>query len=348
MKKIISMILAIALVFGMAAPASAAKATEDTYIEITSSSAPLRTGPGKKYESVATLEEGDCLILTGSGWVRNRAGNVWFECTYAGSDETFYLYEEHAEFHSHSYQEVREGFSYCQCGKYEIESAGTTQTNSMALAAGTLLPDTIAAAAAELTILGETIGSGIAVAAPYVAVVAVAGLLIYMGVSRSGTQVQVRDVVKVESFEDVWRLFETDGPEVYYGAAFSFGETPALLLTSEAMDLEEATKYMTGIVNNRANAFINSLTGKSMLNMWTPLHDSAAILCESFMKVNKGFVYGNSNADLCLYERDSVKKDWKIQFEHFHLHRKENPFSFIKVRDIHVLFGPPLESRDFV
>lgn len=350
MKKIISMILAIALMFSMAAPASAAKAAEETYIEITSTSAPLRTGPGKKYEAVATLEKGDCLVMT--GWSENRYGNVWYHCQYAGSDDTLYLYSEHAEFHSHTYQEVCEGFSFCHCGRYEIDScSGAAQTDGLVITAGTLLTDAMAAAAAELTALGGSIttaASGAAVAFPYVCVASVVGLMVYMGVSQSGTQAQVKDVVKAETFEDLWSVFEKDGPEVYYAAAFLPGDIPALLLTSEAMDLEEATDYLSKLANNRGYAYIADLYGKSLLNVWTPLHDSAAILCEKFMKLNKGFVYGNSNADLCLYERDSVKKDWKIQFEHFHLHRMENPFSFIKVRYIHVLFGPPLESRDFV
>ena len=95
-------------------------------------------------------------------------------------------------------------------------------------------------------------------------------------------------------------------------------------------------------------AFISNLDNKPMLNIWTPLHDSAAILCETFLVRNRGFVYGNSNKDICVPEHDSIRKTWKIQFDHFHLHRMDNPFSLSKVRDIHVMFGPPLEIHDFI
>lgn len=352
MKKVISMILAFALIFSMAAPASAAKAAEETYIEITSTSAPLRTGPGKKYEAVATLEKGDCLVMT--GWSENRYGNVWYHCQYAGSDDTLYLYSEHAEFHSHTYQEVCEGFSFCHCGRYEIDScSGATQTDGLVITAGTLLTDAMAAAAAELTALGGSIttaASGAAVAFPYVAVVSVVGLMVYMGVSQSGTQAQVKDVVKAETFEDLWSVFEKDGPEVYYAAAFLPGDIPALLLTSEAMDLKEATDYLTKAVNSKANAFIAKLYEKPLINVWTALHDGAKLLCENFLNHNKGFAYGNSQKKICVYEHDRFYDEEKLYFEHYHLLRIVDPFSMAmsKVKDIHILFGPMLEPSDFV
>ena len=346
MKKIISMILFITLIFGMAAPASAStENVQETYIEIISDNAPLRTGPGKNHEAVASLEKGDCLVMT--GWSENRHGNIWYHCQYAGSDETLYIFSDHVKYHTHSYQAVTSEFSYCPCGRFEIDSSsGIALTNGLLLNAGSLLTNAIVAATAELSTMGSAITSGMGAAFPYVAVVSISGMLIYMAVSRSGAQ--VKDVVRVESFTDVWRIFETEGPNVYYAASFVFGNTPALILTSDGMDLDDATDYMTGIVNNRANAFISNLDNKPMLNIWTPLHDSAAILCETFLVRNRGFVYGNSNKDICVPEHDSIRKTWKIQFDHFHLLRMDNPFSLSKVRDIHVMFGPPLEIHDFI
>ena len=102
---------------------------------------------------------------------------------------------------------------------------------------------------------------------------------------------------------------------------------------------------MTKIVDSSANAFVSALARKPMLNMWTPLRDNAALLCQNFMEQNAGFTYGDSNKTIGAAEHDQTYKNYKIYFEHFHLFRVSNPFSLTKVRDIHILFGSPLDLK---
>ena len=345
MKKIICIILTLALLLScVPMSAFAAEPTASgKYIEIVSNTAILRTGPGKAYPEVesADLQPGDCLALTNKAYTVNLYNNVWFEIVY--NDQVVYLYEEHATFHDHHYMCIEDGISVCKCGAYQIDSSSSiVQTDAAVATAGTLLTAEALAALAELSAAGGTIGAGLTAAFPYVAVVAVSGVLIYMMVSRSGSQ--VKQVTKVRTQVDVLEMIgKKDIFDLYFAAAFSFGKHPTLLLVSEGMDLSDATDYMTKIVNSPANAFISALARKPMLNMWTPLRDSAALLCQNFMAQNAGFTYGNSKQLIGQSEHDQTYKSYKIYFEHFHLFRVSNPFSLTKVRDIHVLFGGPLE-----
>ena len=349
MKKFISIILTFALILGCI-PVNAFAAEPSVsgdYIEIISDTAILRTGPGKNYSEVDSLDlqPGDCLALTNKAYTINKHGNVWFEIVY--NDTVVYLYEQHASFHEHNYVRVDEGFTVCKCGSYKIEeSSPIMQTDAAAATAGTLLTAEAIAALSELSAAGGTIGSGLA-AFPYVAVVAVSGVLIYMMVSRSGSQ--VKQVTKVRTAVDVMEMLgKVDDPNIYFAAAFTFGKKPTLLLVSKGMDLTDATDYMTKIVDSSANAFVSALARKPMLNMWTPLRDNAALLCQNFMEQNAGFTYGDSNKTIGAAEHDQTYKNYKIYFEHFHLFRVSNPFSLTKVRDIHILFGSPLDLKPTV
>lgn len=346
MKKFISIILTFALILGCI-PVNAFAAEPSVsgdYIEIISDTAILRTGPGKNYSEVDSLDlqPGDCLALTNKAYTINKYGNVWFEIVY--NDTVVYLYEQHASFHEHNYVRVDESFTVCKCGSYKIEeSSPIMQTDAAAATAGTLLTAEAIAALSELSAAGGTIGSGLA-AFPYVAVVAVSGVLIYMMVSRSGSQ--VKQVTKVRTAVDVMEMLgKVDDPNIYFAAAFTFGKKPTLLLVSKGMDLTDATDYMTKIVDSSANAFVSALARKPMLNMWTPLRDNAALLCKNFMDKNAGFTYGNSNKVIGEAEHDQTYKSYKIYFDHFHLFRVSNPFSLTKVRDIHILFGSPLDLK---
>lgn len=350
MKKFISIILTFALILGCI-PVNAFAAEPSVsgdYIEIISDTAILRTGPGKNYSEVDALDlqPGDCLALTNKVYTINKHGNVWFEIVY--NDTVAYLYEQHATFHEHNYVRVEEGFTVCKCGSYQIEeSSPIMQTSAAVATAGTLLTAEAVAALTELSAAGTTIASGLSAAFPYVAVVAVGGVLIYMAVSRSGSQ--VKQVTKVRTEVDVMEMMgKMDDTDIYFAAAFTFGKNPTLLLVSKGMDLSDATDYMTKIVDSPANAFISALARKPMLNMWTPLRDNAALLCKNFMDKNAGFTYGNSNKVIGEAEHDQTYKSYKIYFDHFHLFRVSNPFSLTKVRDIHILFGSPLDLKPTV
>ncbi len=344
MKRIISLLLAVVLVLNYVPAASAATPmSSDEYIEVTSATAPLREGPGKTYDEIVTLEQGDCLMVT--GFTENKHGHIWFEVEYAGV--RCYIYSEHAEeFHKHNYNVVSDGLSVCKCGMYTIDSTSPILQTGVATA-GTLLGAEAVAAAGQLSAAGGTIATGFTAAFPYVAVVVVGGLLIYMAVSKSGTQ--VRNITKVESIADVQDLVgSSNNGNTYFAAAFSFGKHPALLIASKGMDLNEATDYLGKIASNPFRATIAGLSGKSMFNIWTFSENLAKKLCVNFTSLNQQYSYADSKKNYGAYEHDHTYKDYKIYFEHYHIFRKTGAFSMTKDRKIHILFGNPLPKAVIV
>lgn len=199
MKKIISIMLAVILMLNLAIPGFAA---ENDYIEITSKSAPLRQGPGKDYEEIVKLHQGDSLELL--GYKTNKHGNDWFRVSFG--ETVGYVYCEHAQkAHKCVYEFVADGFSVCKCGEYILDNdSPILRTDTAVAAAGSLLPPAVAVAAGELAALGNAIGAAASAAFPYIAVAAVGGMLVYMAVSASGRQ--VKDVQRIESIEDVKKI----------------------------------------------------------------------------------------------------------------------------------------------
>ena len=324
---------------GVAVQTVGSASTRDvTYIEVTSSTAPLRSGPGKSYNELATLQSGDCLIYI--EFTINQHQNTWIKVKYG--DGVAYLHEPHAVIHQHSYRAVADGFNTCKCGSYTIDEGSTMMQTSVGVAtAGTLLTAEAVLAAGELSAMGTAISTGLAAAFPYVAVVAVGGMLIYMAVNSTGTQ--VKDVIKIKSIDDVQNLMdETDDAKVYYAAVFSFGKKPMLLLAKKGMDLDEATNYLSKCVRDPLSGLVYAKTGNSMVNIYTFTDSLAKKLCKNFVKNEKSYAYGDSNKSLGASEHDHTYKDWKIYFEHYHIYYVGSPFSLIKNRKIHILFGEPL------
>lgn len=344
MKKIISVLLAVILVFNLAVPGFAAEnASYSDYIEVTSKTAPLRKGPGKDYAEIATLQQGDSLVLL--GYKTNKHGNDWFKVSYG--DSVGYLYSEHAlTAHIHTYEPIDSGLSVCKCGEYVLdEDSPILRTNAAVATAGSLLSPEVATVLGGLAGVGQSIGAGLSAAFPYVAVFVVGGMLIYMGVSTSGKQ--VKDVRRIESLDDIKKLLENlDDIGIYFASAFAPGQVPALLIVSEPMDMDEATDYLKKITDDRINAFIANVTGESLVNIWTFEATAAERLCMNFVVNCPSYTYGDSTTEF-LHEHDHTYRNYKIYFEHYHIHTGGGKFTLNKVKDIHILFGRPLEKADF-
>ena len=136
----------------------------------------------------------------------------------------------------------------------------------------------------------------------------------------------------------------SDDTGTYYAAVFSFGDVPALILASEGMDLDAATNYLSKCVRDPLGALIYDKTGKSMVNIYSFTDDLARQLCQSFVVKEKSYAFGNSNESLGTSEHDHTYKSYKIYFEHYHIYYVGSPFSLIKNRKIHILFGNPLDK----
>lgn len=346
-RKVIISILICSLIIGIVSPIPVnAETTEKSYIEVIRDCAPLRSGPGKSYEKVIDLQIGDCLVYT--GFTENKYGNVWYICEFAGSDEKVYLFSDHAVFHEHSYEKVSDEIHLCSCGEYTVNSNSEMVKTGMADTAGTLLSPEVVAAVAELAWAAKSFGSG-AVAAltnPVTAVVVVGGALIYMGVSSSGTQVKY--LAKIANASDVANVlrWEEDYNECYYASCFVTGKTPMLLLTSEGMDLNEATDYLEDIVYSPLNAF-KTINGQSLLNIWTFTAFDAEELCINFVNRHNNYAYGTSTQMNCDFEHDRIMYSHKIYFEHYHIH-SANTFNMNKVDFVHILFGAPIKNNSKV
>lgn len=324
---------------GVAVQTVGSASTRDvTYIEVTSSTAPLRSGPGKNYNELATLQSGDCLIYI--EFTINQHQNTWIKVKYG--DGVAYLHEPHAVIHQHSYRAVADGFNTCKCGSYTIDEGSTMMQTSVGVAtAGTLLTAEAVLAAGELSAMGTAISTGLAAAFPYVAVVAVGSMLIYMGVSASGTQ--VRDVRFIRSKEDVQKLLdnEYDSAAPYYKACTLDGKS-TLLMSLDGMDLNTAAKYLKSTVTNPIYATTTAITKKPLVSIWCFENTDALRLAEKYAKYGNQYGYGSSSAYDCNYESDSEKYPGKIYFEHYHLWYRPGFANYMKkVDDAHIFFGFP-------
>lgn len=157
MKRTISIILAIILVFGCIPVNAFAAGNEETCVlspystkaallEITRDGAPIRTGPGEKYSTVVICEIG--TVLEKDGTKINKYLNKWYEVTYRDGQSnkcySGYVYSGHAQKHSHQYETIEyDGATYefCDCGRLAVLVANEVQmADAMAVAAtaGTL------------------------------------------------------------------------------------------------------------------------------------------------------------------------------------------------------------------
>lgn len=338
MKKLFCLLLVLAMIFNLTASASASEPAETEYIEITAETVCLREGPGQDYHAVATLQRGDCVPI--SGYVINQYGNTWFQCEYGTG--TAYLYAPRATFHDHQHSAIAEGIYVCKCGDYYVdESSPMVQTSAIAATAGTLLTAEAVAAAAQLSAAGTAVAAGLSAAFPIVATVAIGGLVIYMAVNSTGTQIQ--DVAYIRSEADVEEFFknEYDSAKPYYKACL-VPNSATLLRSREGMDLDTAAKYLKSIVTNPAYMSVNTITNQTMANIWCYTDKEADALGKRFEKHGSQYGYGSSTTYDCYYEDNEERYPNNIYFSHYHLWYRSWYASFMKkVDDIHIFFGLP-------
>lgn len=364
LKKVISTLLCLSLVFSMTTPANAAGIGNDTekatYIEVVSEEAVLRKGPGKDNETIVTLSKGDCLRLDNiRPAVRNKHDNLWYHCTY-GTEEA-YIFADHCAVHQHTMQTVTDcdggiciDIVFCRCGYFETKpSSGVSLTSyAMPMPADSFLnPDIVGTAVA----LGGIVTAGVSSALPYIPyamVAAVGGLLFY--VVFNATITGVSSVTYIKSEADVKKLREENNNEdnadkVYYPAAFETGNIPALILSGQALDLNEAKTYIyTYISTGGRFEFVGAKTYK-LVEMYTCEDTDAEKLAQAFCDENPDYVYGRSNMNkdhflknLFKAEKDKNFEEGSIYFWHFHIHKVKDWVSVnTKKLKIHILYGTP-------
>lgn len=311
---------------------------EDQIYEVCSTSAPLRTGAAGKSEMICRLEKGACLTVVGSQ--KNIYGNLWYKVLWGDSGNYAYIFGDNLKKHTHAYTWLSDDagsrtVGICACGTYQVRKSGAAGTGDPAVAtAGTLLGLEVAAMVSEL---GTSLLSVAAAAFPFVAVVSISGMLIYMGVSISGTQ--AANPVWISTMEDI-RGLETSAGVYYKACTTSKG---ALLIAPDQMDLKTANTYLVKTVRDPAYAAICGLNQKSYLSVWTIDGISATNLAERFSKNGNDFGYGNSNdANFrCEINRDRQTGAPRAgYFEHYHLYYRPYGSNWMKkVCDAHIFYG---------
>ena len=345
MKKILAFLLAGILTFTSIPLVSFAKEqalshSDNTYIEVISDSAPLRTGPGEKYDTILHVQKGDCLIVTGQK--ENEHGNTFFICQLGNHSDSLYLFSSHAILHEHTYNVVSNEISVCNCGEYILNpNSSLIQTNALAATTGSLLPAGAIAVAGSLSSAGTAISAAAASAFPFVAITAISGLLIYMAVSASGAQ--VNDVVVFSSELDIYEHLESEfNFKAPYHKACLVPGSAVLLIAREGMDLNEANKYLKSMVTSISYAAFNTITKQSMVNIWCWSEIQAVDLGIRFSKNGPDYEYGSSSYADCCYEDNLEKYPNNIYFKHFHLwHRPYSLSYMLKIDNAHIFFDLP-------
>ena len=197
--RMVSIVLALIMVVGMAVPAFAASSEYtgkvggiDDGVTVTKDNAPLRASANGKDTILCHVAKGAVLERVGTARSGAFGHNKWYRVKYEGKE--YFLFSENAEVHEHKYKKfyVEEtSFKICDCGKVVFTTKQKVEVKHMESLAAV-----VSAAAGTATLdgplpLGDIIGAGI---------VAAGGIFILTGelVDRSTMEEILIDVDYVE------------------------------------------------------------------------------------------------------------------------------------------------------
>ena len=175
MKKIISIILSLVMLLSCVPVNAFAAENEEvcavapysnqaTLVEVVRDGAPIRTGPGEKYDTVVSCEVGAVLEKTGTKV--NRYLNQWYEVTYRDIENnkcySGYIYSENTQKHSHTYEKLEYDtvtYKFCDCGKITVRVEYRVQ-KAEAVAVASAAAGTLAVVDGPVP-LGDILGAGL-------------------------------------------------------------------------------------------------------------------------------------------------------------------------------------------
>lgn len=349
MKKTISLLLAIIMIFSMIPPAAAAGNTgtpneQELIMVVTSETAPLRTKNSSKGEEIATFARGDLLKVVDC--TKNTAGNYWYTIQYG--EITGYMFADHLlEVHTCTMQEVTEGFRFCECGRYEMDPKGIENTGGMLATAGSFLLPEIQAALASLGTLvkGVAVAGGSGVVCGLLVVGGIYGV-IKLTTNLSATKVKVEVLSVTTALKD----FDELEDDAYY-IARSNDKSGAckLYYWPYALDEEGACNYLTALAIAKSKPsffFMNDKDQLTGLNgIYAKTKQSAEKLAKAYDARGSLYGYGRCKSPDHMSE---VNKSDKC-YEHYHVfYRGIVTSSFHKVDDVHIFFDIPTLHPDYV
>lgn len=295
----------------------------------------VRAEPTKNSDEVCHVEVGDSFEVKDT--ITNKYGNVWFQISCLGTDA--YIYQGNVGDHIHNYILIDgTDISLCQCGAYLSASAGAMTIDAMAYAPNIFADaEALGAAASVLGAAGSTIAGAVSAAIPpaaVVAVVVVAGVLIYLAVSQSGAKVYTETAELIETDVQLRGKLSRDGFDGYYKAATLDG--CGLLLAKDSMGLEEANDFLK-VATFSANRTVSELSGSLVASVYTLSQDNARMLADRFAANGPAYGYGNSKG-----ANEYAEPSHKVcYFDHFHTFYAFNGTKLSKVWGSHIFFGLP-------
>lgn len=349
MKKIISLLLVITMIFSMILPASAAgngssQNEQELIMVVTSETAPLRTKNSAKGEEIATFARGDLLKVVDC--TKNTAGNYWYTVQYG--ETTGYMFADHLqEAHTCTMQEVAEGFRFCECGRYEMDPKGIENTGGMLATAGTFLLPEIQAALASLGTLvkGVAVASGSGVVCALLVVGGIYGV-IKLSANLSATKVKVEVLSVATALKD---FDELEDDAYYIARSNDRSGACKLYYWPYALDEEGACNYLTAlaVAKSKPSFFFdndnNQLTGLN--GIYAKTQQSAEKLANAYDALGPMYGYGRCKSP---DHKSEVNKSDQC-YEHYHIfYRGVVTSSFHKVNNVHIFFDLPTLHPDYV
>lgn len=300
----------------------------------------LHEEPYAKADAVTAVAPGDCFEVLAE--TLNDYSNLWYEVSWAG--KIAYIFSGHVTKHTHDFHVVvDEKLSVCRCGAVSTTKGGAAQLVS--LGGEATLTASLPVAAAALASLGCDITVAVGAAFPLVAVVTVGGLVIYMAVSASATQVDVESV-QLATKDDCMSLMEKQsaGDGAYYKAC-TIPNSGALLIYPQSMDIFEANRFLKWIVQSPTSIKASNETNTPIASVWCMEERDARSLCEKWSKNRMGdYSYGSSRDYDSYYEIDLDASGGPKEgyFQHYHLWYRPYLLNWLmKVKETHVFFGLP-------
>lgn len=323
---------------GMNTPlgANANFTSSEVFVEAIKNNVPVRTEPNSKASVVMRLAKEDTLHVTGS--VQNKANNTWFTVDYGG--QTYYVYSQNVQEHIHNFQTnpSASGVKLCSCGYYSYAPTGEANISAVATAGWLLGEDVISAAIAAGS---AKLAEGLAVAFPYVGIVVVGGMIVYIAYNATFTRCYFSD--KVKTMEEFGSGSFENG-KYYYAMSSGNATSPLLVCYASPIDEDIALDYLFCKVTAR-----DILNGVAISGIYTPRYDDAIRLAKRFagVKTVEGvFDYGDSNGNkMPEIDKDAEGNYKEGHFFHFHLSNSNNS-GIWKKKNVHIWYGDPYSKTN--
>lgn len=369
-KKILSLILVVALLISSNPVMTAQAATDDEYVVLeVKSQTNLKRDSYADSNTICTAYPGELLLAVDA--VTNRYDNVWYQLVVsdpdAGNVSKAFAYSgdvvlHECEFDAFSTDEGEVTVTYCRCGKIQIQEEGISSQNSVALnPTGMLSPEdteailsAVAAAKAYVKVAGVSASKAIsALTSPILLVpIIVSGFVVTVVAACDGKTVTIEHVKS-----NYKKYSDSDMKDGNYYCALVLPDTKIVMFMSipgTEMDIDAAAAFMTTVAGFSNDYMLGSKGNRELFgNIYTPNFTDAERLCKKLVKAGL-FEYGGDKGVGTALSVDKNKIPGTELYRHYHLHYTAGFFSSLftqnhkfvsKVPGSHIFWGAPVGIR---